>query len=236
MTGKLMDWEAAYRDHGIFGGLPPWNIGEPQPEIAALLRAGGIRSEVLDAGCGIAELSLALAAQGHTVVGIDIAGSAIAKAKQAANDRGFSTASFVQDDLTSLRGYDRRFNTIIDSTVFESLPVEMRDHYLRSLHRAAAPGAMYYVLVSTASALPKNIALPPDAPAVPPNVVTEQELREAVSEYWKVDKIRPAFIHAHPVLAKALSQIPGVLMDDYEVDEKNRLKLPAFLLTAHKAA
>ena len=60
-----------YREQGEFEGPPPWNIGEPQPELAALIAAGKVRSDVLDAGCGVAELSLALAADGYTVVGID---------------------------------------------------------------------------------------------------------------------------------------------------------------------
>ena len=65
-----------------FVGPPPWNIGEPQPELA--IRAGKFRSVVLDAGCGFAELSLALAADGYTVVGIDLTPTAIAAATKAA--------------------------------------------------------------------------------------------------------------------------------------------------------
>jgi 2-polyprenyl-3-methyl-5-hydroxy-6-metoxy-1,4-benzoquinol methylase len=67
-----MNWDSAYREEGDFEGPPPWNIGEPQPELAALMSAGQFRSDVLDAGCGFAELSLALAADGYTVVGIDL--------------------------------------------------------------------------------------------------------------------------------------------------------------------
>jgi hypothetical protein len=55
-----MDWDSAYRQEAGFEGPPPWNIGEPQPELAALAAAGKFRSDVLDAGCGYAELSLAL--------------------------------------------------------------------------------------------------------------------------------------------------------------------------------
>ncbi|MBB4854065.1 putative RNA methylase [Mycobacteroides chelonae] len=48
---------------------PAWNIGAPQPEYAALVEEDGVaREEVLDAGGGYAEL--ALAARGHTVVGL----------------------------------------------------------------------------------------------------------------------------------------------------------------------
>src|SRR3974377_1740178 len=97
MPSEIMDWDSAYREQGEFEGPPPWNIGEPQPELAALIAAGKVGSDllhaarggprrgwapriaggkfpsdVLDAGCGYAQLSLALAAQGYTVVGIDL--------------------------------------------------------------------------------------------------------------------------------------------------------------------
>lgn len=232
MTDSLMDWEAAYREQGSFAGQPPWNIGEPQPEIAALIRADKVRSDVLDAGCGVAELSLALATHNYTVVGVDVSAAAITKARQAAQDRGLKTATFIQDDITALTGYDGRFNTIIDSTLFHSLPVEARDAYIQSVYRAAASGATYYVLVFAAAAFPADIDLPPDAPAPIPNFVTEDELQKAVSQCWHIDDIRPAFIHAH--LTDVLSQIPAISLDDYEADEKHRLKMPAFLLTAHK--
>ena len=32
-----MDWDSAYRGAGAFEGPPPWNIGEPQPELASYL-------------------------------------------------------------------------------------------------------------------------------------------------------------------------------------------------------
>ncbi len=86
MTSEVMDWDDAYQQQGRFEGPPPWNIGEPQPELAALIRAGKIRSDVLDAGCGYAELSLALAAEGHTVVGIELTATAVAAATRAAQD------------------------------------------------------------------------------------------------------------------------------------------------------
>ena len=149
-----MDWVSAYREQGGFEGLPPWNIGEPQPELAALLAAGKFRSDVLDAGCGYAELSLTLAAEGYTVLGVDLTPTAIAAATKAANERGLSNASFEQADITSFGGHDGRFNTVVDSTLFHSLPVEGRDGYLQSVHRAAADGAAYYVLVFGKGAFP----------------------------------------------------------------------------------
>src|SRR6201994_231094 len=117
MANEVVDWDSAYRQAAGFDGPPPWNIGEPQPELAALIRAGKFRSAVLDAGCGFAELSLALAADGYTVVGIDLPPTAIAAATVAAKDRGLSNTRFVQDDITSFTGFDGTFNTVVDSTV-----------------------------------------------------------------------------------------------------------------------
>ena len=220
---EILDWDSAYREEGEFEGPPPWNIGEPQPELAALMAAGKFRSDVLDAGCGFAELSLALAAQGHTVVGVDLTPTAIAAATKAAAERGLAGASFVQADITTFAGYDGKFSTVVDSTLFHSLPVEGRDGYLSSVHRAAAPGASYYVLVFAKGAFPADME-------PKPNEVDEDELRAAVSKYWEIDEIRPAYIHANiPQVTDAPFEFPP-----HDHDEKGRMKLPAYLLTAHK--
>jgi hypothetical protein len=130
----------------------------------------------------------------------------------------------VRDDITSFTEFDGRFNTIIDSTLFHSVPIDGRDGYLRSVHRAAAPGAIYYILVFAKGAFPAELEQKP-------NEVDEDELREAVSKYWEIDDIRPAFIHAN------VPQMPGLPTFElpHAKDDKGRVKFPAFLLTAHKA-
>jgi SAM-dependent methyltransferase len=222
---NVIDWDSAYREEGEFDGPPPWNIGEPQPELAALVAAGKVRSDVLDAGCGHAELSLALAADGYTVVGIELTPTAVAAAKRAAEERNLPNATFVQDDITTFTGFDGRFSTIIDSTLFHSLPVDGRDGYQQSVYRAAAPGAAYYVLVFAKGAFPAELEQKP-------NEVDEAELRAAVGKYWEIDEVRPAFIHANmPSGPNAPFQLPP-----HDHDDKGRMKMPAFLLTAHKAS
>ena len=186
LANEVMDSDSAYREQGGFEGPRPWNIGEPQPELAALVAAGKFRSDVLDAGCGFAELSLALAADGYTVVGVDLTPTAVAAANRAAQER---------------------------------------DGYPRSVHRAAADGANNYVL-----AFAKG-AFPPEA-GQGPNTVDEDELRMAVSKYWQIDEIRPAFIHANipPADPDARVQVA-----EFARDDKGRANLPAYLLSAHKA-
>lgn len=219
----VMDWDSAYRGEGEFDGEPPWNIGEPQPELAALWREGRFRSEVLDAGCGHAELSLALAADGYTVTGIDISPTAVAAATSAAAERGLSDrAAFTAADITAFTGFEGRFSTVVDSTLFHSMPVESRDPYLQSVYRAAAPGAGYFVLVFAKGAFPPDMEQGP-------NEVSELELREAVSRYWVIDDIRPALIHSR------VPKIPGMPPPPLEMlDEGGRMRMQAFLLSAHK--
>ncbi|CAN5259680.1 class I SAM-dependent methyltransferase [soil metagenome] len=218
-----IDWDSAYRGEADFDGPPPWNIGEPQPELAELIADGKVRGTVLDAGCGYAELSLALATQGYTVVGIELTPTVLAAATKAAQERGLDNATFVQDDISTFTGFDGRFDTILDSTLFHSLPIEARDGYQRSAFAAAAPGANYYILVFARGAFPPDLEQKP-------NEVDEAELREAVGKYWTIDEVRPAFIHAN------IPQIPGVPMPPHDHDDKGRVKMPAFLLTAHKPA
>ncbi|NLU81346.1 class I SAM-dependent methyltransferase [Rhodococcus sp. HNM0569] len=213
---QVAPWDDIYSGTAEdFSGPVPWNIGEPQPEIADLIAQGTFRSDVLDAGCGHAETSLHLAAQGYTVVGLDLSPTAIAAATQAAHDRGLTTATFDVADISSFTGFDGRFSTIVDSTLFHSLPIDRRQDYLASIARAAAPGASYYALVFEKCAFPEGEG---------PNAVTEDELRQAVSQHWTVDEIRPAFIHALQAPPEG---------SDIELDDKGRALLPALLLSAH---
>lgn len=154
----VINWDDAYRQRD----RPAWNIGEPQPEYAALIdQEGTVQGEVLDAGCGYAELALALAARGHTVVGIDLASTAVEAATAAALERGLRTATFQQADISSFTGYDGRFSTVFDSGLLHALPPALRDGYLRSVHRAAAPGARFYILAFGTGAFPTTITRHP---------------------------------------------------------------------------
>lgn len=220
--GEVMDWDAAYSDH-IFAGPPPWNIGEAQPEIAALIDDGKITSPVLDAGCGVGDVSLALATAGYDVVGADISTVAIEAATRAAAERGLTNVRFVQGDLRTLTVDGEPFNTVVDCTLFHSLPIEARPDYLRGIHEVSASGAVLHMLVFTTE------ALPPDSPFPVPNLVTEAELREAVSQVWTIENVQPAFV------AVQLPDVPNLPEHSFDSDAKGRVKLPALLLSARKS-
>jgi 2-heptyl-1-hydroxyquinolin-4(1H)-one methyltransferase len=114
-------FEAAYRGESAQlgeGVRPPWSIGAPQPELAALIEQGKFHGDVLDVGCGEAAISLALAERGHNTVGLDLSPTAIDLARREAGKRGLTNATFEVADISSFTGYDGRFGTIVDSTLF----------------------------------------------------------------------------------------------------------------------
>jgi SAM-dependent methyltransferase len=225
MTQPHMDWDAAYRQEAP----PPWSIGEPQPELAVLIDAGKVRGEVLDSGCGHAALSLALAARGHTVVGLDASATAVEAATAAAAEQGLTTATFAQTDVTAFRGYppgsEGRFSTIFDSGLFHALPPESRQDYVQSIFQAAAPGAALYILAFDAEAFADR---DDDWPG--PRGFTEAELRDAVATIWTVDDLRPAKVYGND---DALALTPAAFAN-VEHDGEGHFTVPGFLLSAHK--
>lgn len=215
------EFETAYRgesDQFGRGAKPPWSIGEPQPELAALIDQGKFHGDILDVGCGEAAISLHLAERGYTTVGLDLSPTAIELARREAERRGLANATFDVADVSDFTGYDGRFGTIVDSTLFHSIPVEARDGYQRSIVRAAAPGASYFALVFDKAAVPEG----------PPFAVTADELRAVVEKYWVIDEIKPARLHA--VFPDEFPGFGGVPLRD---EPGGRKSAAGWLLTAH---
>ncbi|MEV6826985.1 class I SAM-dependent methyltransferase [Amycolatopsis sp. NPDC051102] len=217
-------FESAYRGQAPEMGpgfRPPWSIGEPQPEIAALIDADAFHGEVLDAGCGEGTTSLHLAERGFTTVGLDQSPTAIAIARAEAARRGLAGASFAVADISTFTGYDGRFGTIVDSTLFHSMPVRLRQGYQESIVRAAAPGASYFVLVFDSTTVPSDRV----------NPVSAEELHEVVGAYWTIDEIRPARIHAN--VPDGFPDFADFAGSDVRDEGNGRKSTPAWLLSAH---
>ncbi len=203
MTQPDTDWDAAYRQ----AAPPPWSIGRPQPELERLIDEGKFRSDVLDSGCGHAALSL----------------------PSRSPRRPPRTATFARADVTDFADYppgsEGRFATIVDSGLFHALPPQRRQDYLRSIFRAAAPGAALYILAFAAGALaPAH----PDRPG--PQGFTETELREAVSVLWHIDDLHAARVYGNDDSAGA----PDSPLAHLEHDGEGHFMAPGFLVSAHK--
>jgi 2-heptyl-1-hydroxyquinolin-4(1H)-one methyltransferase len=114
------EFDSVYRGESAQIGVgvrPPWSLGEPQPELAALIERGKFHGKVLDVGCGEAAVSRHLAERGYTTVGLDLSPTAVDLARREAEKRDLSNASFEVAGISSFTGYDGRFGTIVDSTL-----------------------------------------------------------------------------------------------------------------------
>ncbi len=171
-----LPWDASYYD-----GPAPWDIGRPQPAIVRLASQNGFAGAVLDAGCGTGENALYLAARGLAVLGIDVAETALAIARERARDREVQVA-FAAADVFHLESLGRSFQTVLDCGLFHTFDQEERTRYLASLARATEHDGTLYVLCFS-----------DDGPETGPHPVSQEELRAVFHRGagWNIAAIKP---------------------------------------------
>lgn len=172
-------WDASYHD-----GPAPWDIRRPQPAVVRLALEGGFKGAVLDAGCGTGENSLYIAwlslpsgqaqdqrsveSRAVQVLGIDVAETALAMAREKAAQRGIDNVEFVAADVFQLQRLDRSFKTVLDCGLFHTFDSDERTRYVASLASVTEHGGMLYVLCFSE-----------EGPQTGPHPVREEELRAA---------------------------------------------------------
>lgn len=174
MTGQ--PWDASYHD-----GPAPWDVGHPQPAIVRLASEGRFVGTVLDAGCGTGENALHLAALGLSVVGVDVAQTALAIARAKAHDRGLDV-EFAAADAFQLERLGRTFETVLDCGLFHSFDGDERLAYAASVASVTAhDGALYVLCFSD------------HGPDTGPHPVSRQDLRAAFNPgtEWDVVDLEP---------------------------------------------
>jgi SAM-dependent methyltransferase len=157
---------------------PPWVIGEPQPAVVELERAGLIRGKVLDVGCGTGEHTILLTGLGYDVLGIDFAPEAVEQARRNADAKG-ARARFEAADAMNLPA-EPRYDTILDSALFHIFDDADRPKYVASLHGAVLPGGIVHVL-----------ALSDQGRGFGPQVSGET-IRDAFGDGWELEALEPA--------------------------------------------
>jgi SAM-dependent methyltransferase len=173
-TPSLDHFDQAYRSRSA-----PWVIGEPQPAIVELQRAGLIRSKVLDVGCGTGEHTILLTRLGYDVLGIDFAPHAVKQARANAADEGVDARFEVADamKLGSDSPEEHAYQTIVDSALFHVFDDADRARYVSGLHAAVRPGGLVHVL-----------ALSDAGRGFGPQV-SEPDLREAFGDGWVLEAL-----------------------------------------------
>lgn len=178
--------------NAMYAGVPPWDIGRPQPAFVALAQAGVAQGSVLDVGCGTGENALFFASQGHETWGVDGAPAAIKQAQAKAAARRLDVHFLVHDAL-DLLSLGRTFDNVIDSGLFHVFDDEARVRYVESLAAAVRPGGRYFMMCFS--------ELQPGT--VGPRRVTQAEIRQVFATGWRVDEIRPALFESNFGAAQA---------------------------------
>ncbi len=190
MTG--LPWDASYLD-----GPAPWDIGRPQPVVVRLASEGGFAGAVLDAGCGTGENALHIASlavsagvpAGLSVLGVDVAETAVAIARKKARERineGGIKVEFAVADAFQLDRLGRKFQTVLDCGLFHTFNGEERPAYVASLASVTERDAILYVLCFSDG-----------GPDTGPHPVRQEELRGAFksSHGWNVVSLEPDRVH-----------------------------------------
>jgi cyclopropane fatty-acyl-phospholipid synthase-like methyltransferase len=178
------EWDTSYT-----GGTPaPWDIGRPQPAFARLAAEGRLTGHLLDAGCGTGENALLAASRGADVTGIDVAPTAIARARAKAAERGL-TARFEVADARDLGRLGLTAGTVIDSGVFHVFGDEDRARYVASLAAVLRPAGACYLLCFS-DRQPGTWG---------PRRVRAAELRAAFSDGWTVESVTAGTFEINPV-------------------------------------
>jgi len=172
---KGLPWDASYHN-----GPAPWDIGQSQPAIARLASEGGFAGAVLDAGCGTGENALLVASLGLSVLGVDVAETALAIAREKADDRGIEV-EFAAADAFQLERLGRRFKTVLDCGLFHTFDdLEERTRYVASLASVTEHDGTLYVLCFS-----------DDGPDTGPHPIRQEELRAAFNpgSGWNIASI-----------------------------------------------
>ncbi len=177
----LAFFQAVYRES------VPWDIGGPQPAMAALLAEYPPQGPVLDVGCGSGDLAIHIAKGGIEALGIDFVDQAITQAQakkaslapEAAERISFRVADALRPSLL-----ERTFGAVVDSGFYHLFDPAQCARYVEELGLVLRPGGRCYL---------HEFAVTFPVPNVP-RQVTEPELREQFppDKGWQVLTIREA--------------------------------------------
>ena len=136
---------------------------------------------MLDAGCGTGENALHIASLGLSVLGVDVAQTALAIAREKAAGRGIEV-EFAAADAFQLQRLGRMFQTVLDSGLFHTFEGDERTHYVASLASVTEHTGTVYVLCFS-----------DNGPDTGPHPVKQEELRTAFNpgSGWNVVAIEP---------------------------------------------
>jgi 2-polyprenyl-3-methyl-5-hydroxy-6-metoxy-1,4-benzoquinol methylase len=107
------------------------------------------RGKVIELGCGEGHLCGVIRERGHEVVGVDVNGAKIERARSLHRD-----VTFIQSDICELQGLAGEFDTAVLAEVLEHVPGKVGDEMLRLAWSFLRPGGRLIVSVPNEDCIP----------------------------------------------------------------------------------
>lgn len=171
--------------NSVYKDIPPWEIGAPQPAMAALLTKHPPTSPLLDIGCGSGDLAIYLAQLGHQVLGIDFVESAITNAQSKRASLPPETARLLDFQVAdALRPslLQKKFGAVVDSGFYHLFNFDQCDPLVDEIASILLPHGNYYL---------HEFAVEFPVPNVPRQVtIGELQARFTVERGWRIEEIQ----------------------------------------------
>jgi 3-polyprenyl-4-hydroxybenzoate decarboxylase len=153
----------------------PWHTDALEPVLAdAIAARSGAARRLLDIGTGDGVVAVAAAACGFRVTALDVAPSALARARERAEAAAARSIVFVLDDITA-SALDDQYDVAVDRGLLHLLPRERWAAYAASVTRlVAAGGALLLVTHAPGAARGTTPVTPDELAALVPAFVLVQ--------------------------------------------------------------
>lgn len=171
--------------NAVYQDTAPWDIGAPQPAMAALLEKYPPADPILDIGCGSGDLAIYLAQLGHQVVGIDFVEAAIKGAQHKVDSLPHETAQRLQfrvADALHPSLLHQKFGAVVDSGFYHLFTPEQCDHLVDEVGSLLLPHGCYYL---------HEFAIEFPIPNMPRQVTAEElQARFTPERGWRIKEIQ----------------------------------------------
>ena len=134
--------------NAVYQDTAPWDIGAPQPAMAALLDQYPPADPILDLGCGSGDLAIYLAQLGFRVLGIDFVESAVQDAQAKLGSlppETVGTLNFLVADARKPSLLGGQFGAVVDSGFYHLFDPDQCDQLIDEIASILLPRGRYYM-------------------------------------------------------------------------------------------
>jgi len=174
----------------VYSDVAPWEVGGAQPDMVRMLEDYPPVDPMLDLGSATGDLAIALALQGHHVVGLEFVQSAVDQAREKATALAPEVSArlrFEVGDATKPSALGVEFGSVLDSGFMHLFDSDETDRLVADLRDTIVPGGRYYLHEFAIEFPIDNV----------PRAITEDEIRARFNADtgWRVVEVRAAVFH-----------------------------------------